>query len=455
MKFYDKLKQYFVREAAPQQLAGVSVVKYATNGGYIDRQITPSLIAADRKVPIVLSSLTGLSRVCFGGFDPVFIPIDEGDDTQGDKIDLAKSAWRKIDRRIGRVGKAKSVGTLGLVRRAALEGWTWRQSLFEVAWGYEDNWFNPIEIQNLPGQSFVRSPFSISGDERYVADKLLPGVVYDSMEDRTRFFQGMSAYQDPKELNADTVLYIDDLGTPDDTSLMGSLIPSIEAWREIRRDGMIAMKRVAVPDETAQISAQDLAVLKNAEISLDVSALIDHAEKIVQSQGFETAKVSLPGMRLLYPSISMPINPWEVDAQLQKEIVDYFFKRNVLEVTSQAISATNAPSKDLLDMHILSEREIVGKPFETRVWDKWLAENGFDLRFEFEWFNWAPKDQAAFHQRTLEDFRSHMITINEARTALGYPSLDDAEIQALADEHKLIWGDGAEKNVLNPSISRP
>ncbi len=86
----------------------------------------------------------------------------------------------------------------------------------------------------------------------------------------------------------------------------------------------------------------------------------------------------------------MPLDPWEADAYLKKEVIDFFFHRDVLEVTAQAISATNAPAKDLLDLHIASERSFGVKPFEG-LWNDWLAWNGFDLVDEFSWWNWAPK----------------------------------------------------------------
>ncbi len=52
-------------EAAAPNLSGASMVRYNLPVGYVDRLIAPELIAADRSVPVVLSSLVGLNRLCF------------------------------------------------------------------------------------------------------------------------------------------------------------------------------------------------------------------------------------------------------------------------------------------------------------------------------------------------------------------------------------------------------
>jgi hypothetical protein len=71
---------------------------------------------------------------------------------------------------------------------------------------------------------------------------------------------------------------------------------------------------------------------------------------------------------------------------------------------------------------------------------------------EFAWWSWTPEDQKAEHQKNLENFRSHSITLNEYRALEGLPSLSDKEIQMLADEVALIWGKSPQgANALNTS----
>lgn len=419
------------------------MVRAAQPAGYIERPITPELISAGRSVPIVLSSLVGISRLCFSGMDFKVSSLEEGDDTKTDLAMEVKTRIEKMDSKLGRVGKARNVGTIGLVRAAALDGWSYRQAVFEYATQRNDNWLDFSEIQLLPGLSFTSAPMT-GGDSLY-PDKILPGIVYDSKDDLTRFFQAQGSGL-PKEIPSDNILYIEDAAVPTDVSLLKALVPSIETWREIRRFGILAERRVAVPNEVAQIDGKEIAALVAANVPVDLQKLIDHAEAIVASQGYDNQKISIAGMKLQYPNISMPLDPWQADEYLKKEIVDFFFHRDVLEVTAQAISATNAPSKDLLDLHISSERELWGRPFE-KLWNQWLEWNGLELRVELDWWSWTSEDQKAAHQKNLENWRSHSITVNEFRALEGLPPLSDEEIEALAAQHKLLFG---KDNALNP-----
>lgn len=452
MKILDRL--FRKQQAEEPAMSGSPVVRSNTPYGWRDRSavITPERIAANRSVPVVLESLSGLSRLCFSGFDHVLKPIDSSDDTQGPAIEKALAQIRLQEKRIGRIGKARNCSTIGLIRMAALDGWSFRQSVAEYATVQEANWLNFAEVQHLPAQSFSQAGSGYSGND-YLQDKILPGILYDSKQDATRFFQSGKGTM-PLELDPENILYIEDVTVPDDISFLKVLQPSIEAWKEVRRYGMTAEKRVAVPNETERVDAGDLVKMLAAKIPVKMQDLIDHCDDLAENQSYANRKVALPGTRIEYPSVSMPLNPWEADKYLRDEIIAFFFKRDVLEVTAQAISATNAPSKDLLDLHIASEREIWGKPFEG-MWNTWLEWNGFELYDSFEFWQWSPADQKAEHQKNLELWRSHVITLNEMRERAGMPQLDEAGIEALKQESDAIWGKSGGGNVLNASNTTP
>lgn len=177
MKILDRLFRRSSREASPSKLQGAPMVRAAQPAGYIERPITPELISAGRSVPIVLSSLVGISRLCFSGMDFKVSSLEEGDDTKTDLAMEVKTRIEKMDSKLGRVGKARNVGTIGLVRAAALDGWSYRQAVFEYATQRNDNWLDFSEIQLLPGLSFTSAPMT-GGDSLY-PDKILPGIVYD------------------------------------------------------------------------------------------------------------------------------------------------------------------------------------------------------------------------------------------------------------------------------------
>ena len=154
--------------------------------GFHDRLITPEITAADRNVHIVLSAIVGLNRMCFYGFDHVIRPVDASDDTQGPRIAKVLAEIQRQEKRLGRVGKSRNVGTLGLIRAAALDGWTHRQAFNEYTAIREGNWTNFGDINHLQAQSFSTAPMTFGTD--MIQDAMLPGVVFDSAQDRTRYY---------------------------------------------------------------------------------------------------------------------------------------------------------------------------------------------------------------------------------------------------------------------------
>ncbi len=438
MKILDRLLHRTQREAAPAQFSGSSVTKFNSPYGYVDRSavVTPERIAANRSIPVVLESLSGLSRLCFGGFDHTLKPLDPSDDTQGKAIEKATAQIKLQEKRIGRIGKARKMGTIGLIRAACLDGWSFRQALSEYATIQEGSWLNFAEIQHLPAQSFA-SAATLTGDN-YLADKILPGIIFDRAQDLTRFFQyGKTSTGQAQELDSENILYIEDVTVPDDLSFLKVLNPVMEAWKEVRRYGMTAERRVAVPNETERVDANDLVKMLTAKIPVKMQDLIDHCDDLAENQSYATKKVALAGTRIEYPNISMPLNPWEADAYLKKEVIDFFFKRDILEVTAQALSATNAPAKELLDVHIASERELWGKPYEG-LWNAWLSWNGFELTDEFAWWNWAPKDQEKERSHQLMSLNAGSMLINDYRKLQGWPEYSKEELAQLAEERQKI-----------------
>lgn len=462
MKLFEQIRSIFRQsEAATPEMQGRPVVRMQSPYGFVDRSVVVSAdrIAANRSIPIVLESLSGLSSLCFSGFDHTLRPIDSSDDKQGPNIEKALAQIRLQEKRIGRIGKARRCGTLGLVRAAALDGWSFRQSLSEYATIQEGNWLNFAEIQHLPAQSFSTSS-SLGGND-FLADKILPGIIYDSKRDATRFFQnaGTIGGGQAKEIDPENILYIEDVTVPDDLSFLKTLNPIMEQWKEVRRYGMTAEKRVAVPNETERVDANDIVKMITAKIPVKVQELIDHCDDLAENQSYANKKVAIPGTRIEYPSISMPLNPWEADQYLKDEICDFYFKRNVIKRVEQAVSSSDNAAKALLDIHIASERELWGKPYEG-LWNRWLEWNGFELVDEFDWWSWTPADQAAAHTRNLENFRSHAMTIQTFCELEGLPIPSDekgpkgepSELDILIEQHARIFG--SKGNDLNPSNTK-
>jgi len=449
MQIIDRIFRRIAKEAEPSVLRGAPIVASARPIGYIDRQITAEVIASNFKVQKILSSVTILSKMALPGFDWNLSPIEEGDDTQGPRIKRALSQIKKVDKTLGRIGKRPNCCTLDFVRATMRETLGYRQAFFEWSDARDGTWQRP-DIQHLPAKNFNKAATKLFGQD-YIADTLLPGVVYDRKTKATRYFQG-SGFAETIELDPDHVLYVEDLAIPDDTSFMASLVPTINAWREVRTDALLAMRRIGVPNEVAQLDADALAKAKEAGIIINPDDLLTYAKAMVEGQSIAQAKLSMIGMSLEYPEVKMPLNPWEADKYLKMEMIEAFFARDITEQLAAAVSSTSDPTKALLDQVVVGYQEVNGQPWEQFWYDTFLEPNGFgDLQLTFDWWSWTPKDQKEERNALVVDFRSHAITVNEYRRKRGYPPLSDEEIKALAAEHGLIFGSGAGKNVLNPS----
>ncbi len=420
MRIIESIKSKFIKEAAEPKLSGRAI--FARSSTYTERPITADLMATNRSVPPIMSALSGLSRLCFAGFDFVLLPLDEGDDGDQKKMDDVKAEMKRTDARIGRVGKQGKVGTLGLVRGAFLDGCTYRQAVVEFATAPLDGWTTFSAIQLLPGISFSSLPSQLSGQERYVPDALLRGIVYDSDEEITRFWQGRGAGQFV-EIPAENVLYLEDSAIPADTSMMKSITPTVEQWKEVRKIAMLAEGRVGVPNETVQIDGRELAEMAKADIKINHADLQAYATKLLEGQSYDQAQLSIAGMKLQYPNIPIPLNPWEADQYLKTEVLNFFFGKDITEQLAQAISVSASPAKALLDARIASERELWGRPFEG-LWNQWLEWNGYDLRCELAWLDWTPADKEAEANNVRADLAAGMILIDEARALRGYGALD-------------------------------
>lgn len=427
------LSRIFNRNARKSnELYGASIYNQSRIIPSYRRPVTAATISEILKVPKVLSSITTLSRLCFPGFDYNIIALDENDDTQSENILQVSKKLKELDQKIGIFGRHAKVSMIDLLRRTMLDTLCYRQAIFEYVYEKDsDGWLVP-KVQHLPAISFSQSAAGLIGNSRYAQDYLLPGIIYDVNTKQIRFFQKVSSYDEPKELDSEQILYIEDVAMPADTSMVASLVPVVMQWQELRKNLMLASHRIGVPNEIAQIELPS----ENGSV-VNISDLINYAKDLVTNQSGETAKVSLPGMKLEYPNISMPLNPIDPDQYLKREIIEHFFARDILEVTTQAISASSAPGKLLLDQIVAGYREVNGKPWESFI-NNWLEINGFELKCEFLYWDITPKDQAAERKHMLDSLKAGSMLINEYRRLNGLREYTDEELERLFNERNRL-----------------
>jgi len=459
MQIHRKVGGKLEVEAKTSQMIGAPVAISATPYRYVDREITAELIVDAWKMPIIFSSLQFLSRLCFSALTPTFASIDgPEDDTKADQIAQATKQFKLLDRNLAQIGWHKSCTTLECLRAAGLGMWSFRQAFFEKdLQKLEGNLYGP-RIQYLQAQSFSTMPSAFSDTARYTSDEILKGVVFDVRNSELHLCQKVDSNKEPIEIPIDQVVHIEDFGVPPNTSMLHSIASTIEFAKQARNDFRLAMKRVGTPKEVAEVDGDVLAKMKEKGIDITggYQTLVDYCNNMVITQSSNQAEVALPGTHFKYPNIPIPLNPMDVEKFIEQLILSHFFAKNITEQLAQAVSVSSAPSKALLDSIISGHQEVSLTAF-TELWQAdFLDANGYDLVIEFDLSSWTPKDkkedmelERAKHERNLENYRSHAITINEYRQMEGLSELTTDEIKALAGEHALIFG--SKNNVMNPS----
>jgi hypothetical protein len=428
--------------ASEPQMVGAPVVIYSTPYRYQDRNVTPELIADSYKIPIIFSSLSFLNRLCFGGLSFKLESIDgPEDDTKKTQIDQALKQIKTIDKSLARIGINKNCSTLDCVRAGALSTWSYRQAFFEkIVTTQEGNLYAP-RLQYLQGQSFSKTPTTLASQTtRYKADELLHGVVFDIQDAEAHFFQNTDSIKEPVEVPADQILYIEDKGVPPNTSMLHSIMSTVEFAKQARHDFRLAMQRVGIPKEVAEVDGSVIAQMKTAgvEITGGYQTLVDYLNNMVVGQSNSQAEVALPGTRFKYPVIPIALNPMEVEKFIETLFYNHFFGKGITEQLAQAISTSGAPGKLLLDTIISGHQEVAGKPFEEMWQRDFIDINGYDLVISFDYWSWSPKDQKAEADKATTMFSVGGSLVNDYRSKMGEKAYDKVQLKQLFEEQNAL-----------------
>jgi hypothetical protein len=428
--------------AVEASMIGAPVVIYQTPYNYIDRQITPEVIADSYKVPIIFSSLQFHNRLCLNGMEFKLESIDgPEDDTKSKQIEQALKQIKQIDKSFARIGRHKNCTTLDCMRTTSLEVLGYRQCLWEKTIKLEKGNLYVPRLQHLPSQSFNKTPtISYADSTRYQVDGILNGIVWDTLEAEVHFFQNTDSIKEPQEIPADQVLLIEDKGVPNNSSVMHSVLSTIEFMKQARHDFRLAMQRVGIPKMVAEVDGAVLATMKGANIDITggYQTLVDYCNNMVRGQSTNQAEVALPGIRFRYPSIPIALDPMAVEKFIEQIIINHFFAKSITEQLAQAVSVSAAPGKALLDGVISGHQEVVGNPFTEQIWQEFLDLNGYDLIIWPDFVSWAPKDTKAESEKNTTIFAQGATLVNDYRAAQGLDAYTPEQLKQLFEEQNAL-----------------
>ena len=403
----------------------------AVNSGFIalknEKPITVQTIEADYSIGPVQEILIPTARAALPGFDFKIHPFD-GVTLSDAQLAEAMNGLKRAD---------KVVKALKNIRWAFFDTHGYRHALYNYSMANVGNWVMPDVFKHMDAASFGRAPSSLAGSEDFFLDPLLRGVVQDRRDDSIHFYQSQKRGSSPVELDPEQILHIYD-EIPGDKSMLGGCQPSIDQWRMSRRDLVLSSGRIGVPNATATIDIQLAQMEHQANEKMGIPAEVwDYLTNLIKAQSTGTAFVMPPGVKLEYPNTPKP--NIEIDRYLRAEIAAHLIPTGILDTQGSAISKSSAPQLELFELICAGWREIDALPFEE-FYSTILEINGFEASVTLDWWPIVPRDVNSEHTRVVEDWKAHIITVNETRKQLGYPALKPAQIQAMSDESVLIWG---------------
>jgi hypothetical protein len=380
-----------------------------------------------------MQTIIPLAKTAFPGFD--IVPHPPGGTEASDQQFTEVNRGLKLADRI--------IKTLDQVRWAFYDTLGFRHSFFNFAMKMEGNWVLPSEWIHLPAESFSKAPASAIDDKTFWRDPLICGYVIDRRDGSKHYYQSQSTFGQPVEIPEAQIFHVTD-DTPGNLSILAAILPTIDFWHFCRKALGLTVQRTGAPNAIARTSLEAINVWKESydgpiEMGLPKSVW-DHLNEIVKLQGTGTAFNVPPGSELVYPPVSMPMRPTEIDQYIKRDILTHLIPNAMLDTLGNAISKSSQPALDFFIILANGWREVCAKPFET-FYTSLLNDNGFtDWTVTFEWWPIIPKDVAAEHARVHASFGSGLLLINEARTQTGQPELDEAGIEQLLSQWERMHG---------------
>lgn len=420
---------------------------------YSGKRIDVRLLEQTARAPPIARSLWQLQLIAFPSFEFKLIP-PPGQEEDTDVVKDLVPKMKEIDRRIN---------TTILCVQAMYDVMTYGSCICELTWkNDEDGYVVPDVINRLPASSFRQIPTGATGNRlRYVVGNILKGIVFDKENNNYEYWQLQNNYGSsgiPTQIPTEQVIHIKDLTSQfvDGEPYLQGIVSTITQLEFVRKRVMQTVSRIGSPKQIATVGVppEYLKALETAGSSMSVTSAIPgassntadimltdlwaYATDLVANQSADLAVAVPKGIELSWDSGNVAFNPVEVDTYLIKEAISHIFPRDMLEITTQAISTSSAPLLQLLKMMVQGWQNMCSRAFQDELWTQFLEYNGFTgWRVELEWNDLIPQDEQQKQTLALQRFTNHVITLDEARESLGLSPLDEEERAVIMEELKL------------------
>ena len=317
-----------------------------------------------------------------------------------------------------------------------------------LPWPKIDGWKAPAFAEFRDATSFTIWPPGIAPiGPRWISGRVLKGIVYDSSERNTQFWQSFSNFIVPVQIPTARVMHVKDQVSRyvDGESYLAGVLPSIVQQEFTRKVMMLAVKRWG-----AGVVGIKVGTLKNAA-GVPITAADPEgkgrnrqtvanlwADDLLKNWDNANAFKLLEEHELVFPPNRIGSDTTKPDEYFKKEILQHLIARDFIEQNNGAMSASSDPLIDFFMLVVNSWRPIVTKPWEL-LFNILLELNGFE-GWTMEYVMETPdfRDSNSKHTNSLAALQAHAISLARFCEETNRPAPTEEERAQILEEAKFI-----------------
>jgi hypothetical protein len=360
----------------------------------------------------VRRNLAAVERMAFSGWSFVVVPPEDFNGSEQKKTAIQ----REITNRLWEFNKTWQIHRKIPATWEHLMAYRW--DVHEIAMGRVGKWIVPIYWEVLPPHSFSRAPSQYIGNQDYIPDRLLPGIVYDVQQRRYLFFQTQSLTSEPRQIPPENVFYIQDprATDPQGRSYLAGLVATIKSHNLSRMSLNQTISRGGSPNMIVKVKRageyDDLGLGSGGDPGSQYSPWWQYGEELARRQGKDSRIVIPEDIELEWPDLKVSLNPTEADHYFIQEIVDALVPVDPMKQLGTSLAKSSRELLEYLEKIFGGYREMCGDPYADLL-TYIININGYEgWAIENVWHPLTPADRKSDLEHSLKSYQAGAITVS-------------------------------------------
>jgi hypothetical protein len=392
-------------------------VYYVTHSGnyYTDPQITADKVEKASRNNYITEQLDRLVSLLFCDYYSIRVVNEDAGEQEVD-VELSDVIMDMFEN--------KEVDVWTRMKQVWLDRWIWGCSFFNPVWEMQKGERVLTQLRRLPPETFSNP----DDYERYVYSSILRGVSVEGGKVKI-----VQTQPDGTKKRLNNVILMKE---PVDSEVAGSsklvpIMPILSMLNFAHKTQMQKLNRDGAP----------IMYIKVTNPRFDTAQKLDDlklAQDIIQNAGKDTGFQIPPNFEVVYPTI--PSNPtaYQTVEKLENRLRDYVSPATLIKKQGETLGGNAAGETGLIKLWLRGQHKWLVKQFED--WgNEYLETNGY---LGYRCYIDIPEPQ--FDQARLDmekaqtGFNTKCLTVNERRSLLNQPPLEEDEIDKLLEEYNDI-----------------